>query len=239
MWLSYEPGLDTPRFLDYLNTHDLVSNVEIEEVEAVTWNDLRGVDDVIQALEAKIALPFENRELAVELGLKPKRGVLLAGPPGTGKTTIGRALAHRLKGKFFMVDGTMIAGSNNFYAEINRVFSAAKRNAPSIVLIDDADVIFEGHKEDGLYRYLLTKLDGLESASSGRVCVIITAMEPADLPAALLRSGRIETGSKPVCPISLRERKFSAKSLHRCPRRCALRTSKFLLRRVADPLAQI
>jgi transitional endoplasmic reticulum ATPase len=151
VWLSHEPELDTARFLDYLNTHNLVSNVEIEEVEPVTWNDLKGVDDVIRELEAKIALPFENRELAVEFGLRPKRGVLLAGPPGTGKTTIGRALAHRLKGKFFLVDGTMIAGSNNFYAEINRVFSAAKRNAPSIVFIDDADVIFEGNKEDGLY----------------------------------------------------------------------------------------
>jgi transitional endoplasmic reticulum ATPase len=192
VWLSHEPGVDTARFLDYLNTHNLVSNVEIEEVETVTWNDLKGVDDVIQALEAKIGLPFENRELAVELGLKPKRGVLLAGPPGTGKTTIGRALAHRLKGKFFLVDGTMIAGSHSFYAEIDRVFSAAKRNAPSIVFIDDADVIFEGNKESGLYRYLLTKLDGLESASSGRVCVMITAMAPADLPAAILRSGRIE-----------------------------------------------
>jgi len=116
----------------------------------------------------------------------------LSGPPGTGKTTIGRALAHRLKGKFFLVDGTMIAGSNDFYDEIDRVFSAAKNNAPSIVFIDDADVIFSGEKEGGLYRYLLTKLDGLESASSGRVCVMMTAMEPSDLPAAILRSGRVE-----------------------------------------------
>ncbi len=192
VWLSHEPGADTARLLEYLGAHNLVSNVEIEEVEAVTWNDLKGVGDVIEALEAKVALPFENRELAAEFGLKPKRGVLLAGPPGTGKTTIGRALAHRLKGKFFLIDGTMIAGSNDFYTQINRVFSAAKRNAPSIVFIDDADVIFGGDKETGLYRYLLTKLDGLESASSGRVCVMMTAMEPSDLPAAILRSGRVE-----------------------------------------------
>jgi ATP-dependent 26S proteasome regulatory subunit len=192
VWLSHEAELNTDLFLDYLSKHNLVSNVEVDEVEPVTWNDLRGIDDVVKALEAKIALPFENREWAAQLKLKPKRGVLLSGPPGTGKTTIGRALAHRLKGKFFLVDGTMIAGSHTFYGEIDRVFTAASRNAPSVIFIDDADVIFGGDKESGLYRYLLTKLDGLESASSGRVCVMMTAMEPADLPIALLRSGRVE-----------------------------------------------
>ena len=72
------------------------------------------------------------------------------------------------------------------------VFEAAKANAPSVIFIDDGDAIFEMGAERGLYRYLLTMLDGLESASSGRVCVMMTAMEVGHLPPALLRSGRIE-----------------------------------------------
>jgi SpoVK/Ycf46/Vps4 family AAA+-type ATPase len=191
-WLSRDPQLDTDRFLEYLRSQELTSNVDANEVERVEWSDLKGVDGVIRELEAKIALPFENDLLTAELGLKPKRGVLLAGPPGTGKTTIGRALAHRLKSKFFLIDGTVVAGSNDFYCKVGQIFAAAKRNAPAIVFIDDADVIFENEENRGFYRYLLTMLDGLESASAGRVCVMLTAMHAGSLPAAILRSGRVE-----------------------------------------------
>jgi len=184
--------LTTDELIAYLREHHLASNVDLEEVTPVDLRDLKGVDDVIRALESKIALPLENDALATQYGLKPKRGVLLAGPPGTGKTTIGRALAHRLKSKFFLIDGTVIAGTQFFYAEIRRVFDAAKRNAPSIIFIDDSDVIFESQEEHGLYRYLLTMLDGLESASAGRVCVIMTAMNVGSLPRAMVRSGRVE-----------------------------------------------
>jgi transitional endoplasmic reticulum ATPase len=191
-WLAREDDLDTERFVDYLRSQRMTSNVNIGEVQSVDLSDLKGIDDVVQALEANIVLPLESDELAAELGITPKRGVLLAGPPGTGKTTIGRALAHRLQSKFFLIDGTAISGTNEFYGRIREVFQAAKDNAPSIVFIDDSDVIFESGEELGLYRYLLTTLDGLESESAARVAVMMTAMNVASLPPALVRSGRIE-----------------------------------------------
>ena len=192
LWLRREPDLTTERFLDYLRSQHLASNVDLSEVQPVSLRDLQGVDSVIESLEANIVLPLENDELATEYGLKPKRGVLLAGPPGTGKTTVGRALAHRLQSKFFLIDGTFISGTDSFYRRIHHVFEEAKRNAPAIIFIDDSDVIFESGEEMGLYRYLLTMLDGLESASAARVCVILTAMDVSSLPPALIRSGRIE-----------------------------------------------
>jgi transitional endoplasmic reticulum ATPase len=192
LWLRCHPDLTTERFLDFLRSQHLASNVDLSEVQPVSLRDLRGVDDVIESLEANIVLPLENDELATEYGLKPKRGVLLAGPPGTGKTTVGRALAHRLQSKFFLIDGTFISGNHAFYSQIHHVFEEAKRNAPAVIFIDDSDVIFESGEELGLYRYLLTMLDGLESASAGRVCVMLTAMDVSNLPPALIRSGRIE-----------------------------------------------
>ena len=192
VWLRRQDNLDTARFLDYLRSQFLASNVDLGEVQQMNLHDLKGVDDVIRQLETNIILPLENRELARELGLKPKRGVLLAGPPGTGKTSVGRALAHRLQSKFFLLDGTIISGTHHFYNQIHHLFQQAKQNAPAILFIDDSDAIFESGEELGLYRYLLTMLDGLESASAGRVCVMLTAMDISHLPPALIRSGRIE-----------------------------------------------
>jgi transitional endoplasmic reticulum ATPase len=193
-WLkATEPEeINTERFIDYLRTKRLASNVHLEEVESVDLSQLKGVDDVLRSLGRNIVLPLENDELASELGLRAKRGVLLYGPPGTGKTTVGRALAHRLKGKFFLIDGTFIAGTNDFYNRVHQVFEAAKENAPSVIFLDDADAIFEDGEERGLYRYLLTILDGLENEGAGRVCLMLTAMDLAHLPPALVRSGRVE-----------------------------------------------
>jgi len=192
LWMRDTEDLDTEKFIEYMRSQRMGSNVDLEEVEAVELSSLRGVNDVIESLEANIIIPLERDDLATEFDIKPKRGVLLAGPPGTGKTTIGRALAHRLRSKFFLIDGTFISGSRDFYAKVQRVFESAKNNAPAIIFIDDSDVIFENKEDFGLYRFLLTMLDGLEGESNKRVCIMMTTMDVGSVPPALVSSGRIE-----------------------------------------------
>jgi ATP-dependent 26S proteasome regulatory subunit len=185
-------NVDTDRFVAHLGEHHLASNVRLAEVQDVDLRHLRGMDEMLQSLEAGIVFPMEHAELADSLKLRPKRGVLIAGPPGTGKTTVGRALAQRLRGKFFILDGTVISGVQDFYQRVQQIFALAKQNAPAIIFIDDSDVIFEASSETGFYRYLLTMLDGLESESPGQICVMMTAMDVGNMPPALVRSGRIE-----------------------------------------------
>ncbi len=171
----------------------LRTNLHLKEVEKLTFESLPGSEHIAQALETHVVLPFENKALAYELGLKPKRGVLLYGPPGTGKTSIGRALAHRMQGRFFLIDGSFVTEPpSSFFAQIEAVITEAKANAPSLLFIDDADVLFQIEHVAGLSRYLLSLLDGLESESANNVCVMMTAMDARKVPEALLRSGRVE-----------------------------------------------
>ncbi len=187
-----ESNWTTEEFLRYLSEQELVSNVALPEVAAVRFEDLIGMDHLVEQLISNVVFPLENDTLAQEFRLRPKRGVLLLGPPGTGKTTLGKALAHRLRGKFFLIDGTVISGTDHFYHHIQHIIHQATENSPSVVFIDDSDVIFENRREHGLYRYLLTVLDGLESQSLERICIIMTAMELKHIPPALIRSGRVE-----------------------------------------------
>ena len=137
--LRREPGITTDRVVEYLEQLKMASNVNLSHVRDVALEQLKGVDDVLLALQRFVINPLSEERLAREYGVRPKRGILLFGPPGTGKTTVGRALARRLRSKFFRIDGTFITRSDEFYSKVNHVFEAAKANAPSLVFIDDCD----------------------------------------------------------------------------------------------------
>jgi len=187
------PGLSSVLVIELIEKHFGGGTVKIGEVEQLTFADLPGTEAIAEALEAHVILPFEKKEMAAELGLKASRGVLLYGPPGTGKTSIGRALAHRMKGRFFLLDGSFVTEPPRlFFASVQGLVNAAKAAAPSVLFIDDADVLFQIEHIAGLSRYLLSLLDGLESETAGNVCIVMTAMDASKLPEALLRSGRVE-----------------------------------------------
>jgi len=178
----------------YLDQEQLKSNLSIADIRVKNFDELYGAQELVKALERDLLLPLENVKLAAELGLKPKRGVILHGPPGTGKTSIGRALARRMGGKFFTLDDNANPdrSGGRFFRSVEATFALAKLNAPSIVFIDDADILFLDGQGQGLYRYLLTLLDGIIGGSENEVCVVMTAMDVSTLPAALVRSGRID-----------------------------------------------
>ena len=179
--------------LDLLDTRMLSSNVSLGEVAKVDFSNLKGFEEIAEKLQTFIVNPMMFDSRFADLGLTPKKGVLLYGPPGTGKTSIGRALAHRMKGKFFMIDGTFFSESaDSFYPKVRGIFDQAKLSTPSVIFIDDADVLMQSERLHGINRYLLTMLDGLETETAGKIAVILTAMDPNQMPAALLRAGRVE-----------------------------------------------
>lgn len=200
--VSHLQAPTTAQFVDALEQHVLASNIRVQEVEALSFDSLPGAEHITSKLETHVVLPLEHRQLAQDLNLKPKRGVLLYGPPGTGKTSIGRALAHRMKGKFFLIDGSIVTEPPGpFFAKLAQVIREAKESAPSVLFIDDADVLFDIVHISGLARYLLTLLDGLESDSASHVCVMMTAMDVRKVPEALLRSGRVELWLETRAPV--------------------------------------
>jgi transitional endoplasmic reticulum ATPase len=191
--LGAAPNLSTRTLIDHLQDIRGGTNVRVEEVEPLDFATLPGTDHIARALETHVILPFEHPELARELDIKAKRGVLLFGPPGTGKTSIGRALAHQMKGRFFLIDGSIpTEPPSAFFGQVKAIIEQAKRHAPSVIFIDDADVLFGIVHVTGLARYLLTLLDGMESERIGKVCIMMTAMNANKIPQPILRSGRVE-----------------------------------------------
>lgn len=148
-------------------------------------NDLIGVDDILDELVISIINP-----MMMDIpGISIKKGILLCGPPGTGKTSIGRWLAHKIKGKFYSIGGNAGINGSNFINIFETTIKRANENAPSVVFIDDVDTLFD---HDDTYRAFLTILDGIETNKRNGICIILTCMNLRKIPASLLRGGRLE-----------------------------------------------
>ncbi|KQN93184.1 AAA family ATPase [Sphingomonas sp. Leaf231] len=184
-------------------TTEIELRPEYEEPQAtrradVTYDDIGGMAATIDQLREMVELPLRYPELFQRLGVDPPKGVLLHGPPGTGKTRLARAVANESDAQFFLINGPEIMGSAYGESEqrLRQVFEEATKAAPSIVFIDEIDSIapkrgqVSGEAEKRLVAQLLTLMDGLEARAN--LVVIAATNRPEALDEALRRPGRFD-----------------------------------------------
>ena len=165
---------------------------------AVNYDDVGGMGDTIRQLREMVELPLRYPELFTRLGVDPPKGVLLHGPPGTGKTRLAQAVANESEAEFFTINGPEIMGSTYGESEkrLREVFEEAARVAPSIIFIDEIDSIapkrsqVQGEAEKRVVAQLLTLMDGLDARSN--LVVIAATNRPDAIDEALRRPGRFD-----------------------------------------------
>ncbi|KAG0692801.1 P-loop containing nucleoside triphosphate hydrolase protein [Suillus ampliporus] len=166
-----------------------------------SYADIGGLENQIQEIKESVELPLTHPELYEEMGIKPPKGVILYGVPGTGKTLLAKAVANQTSATFLRVVGSELI--QKYLGDgpklVRELFRVAEEHAPSIVFIDEIDAI-------GTKRYdstsggereiqrtmleLLNQLDGFDTRGDVKVIMATNKIETLD--PALIRPGRID-----------------------------------------------
>ncbi len=175
------------------------AKVYVKSSDGIRFSDVAGVDEAKENL-TEIVDYLHNPEKYREIGASMPKGVLLVGPPGTGKTMLAKAVAGEANVPFFSMSGSefveMFVGMGA--SKVRDLFKQAKEKAPCIVFIDEIDAI--GKKRDGqlggndereqTLNQLLTEMDGFEGNSG--VIILAATNRPDSLDPALTRPGRFD-----------------------------------------------
>eukprot|EP01086_Lenisia_limosa_P005176 TRINITY_DN2143_c0_g1_i1.p1 TRINITY_DN2143_c0_g1~~TRINITY_DN2143_c0_g1_i1.p1 ORF type:complete len:345 (+),score=72.80 TRINITY_DN2143_c0_g1_i1:143-1177(+) len=179
----------------------MVNTFKIEHAPEESYADIGGLEDQIQEIKESVELPLTNPELYEEVGIKPPKGVILYGAPGTGKTLLAKAVANQTSATFLRIVGSELI--QKYLGEgpklVRELFRVARDRAPSIIFIDEIDAVgtkryesrSSGEKEiQRTMLELLNQLDGFDDR--GDVKVIMCTNRIEDLDPALIRPGRID-----------------------------------------------
>merc|ERR1711871_259717 len=179
----------------------MVSVMKVDKAPLESYADIGGLETQIQEIKEAVELPLTHPELYEDIGIKPPKGVILYGVPGTGKTLLAKAVANSTAATFLRIVGSELI--QKYLGDgpklVRELFSVAEDEAPSIVFIDEIDAV-------GTKRYdsnsggereiqrtmleLLNQLDGFDSRGDVKVLLATNKIESLD--PALLRPGRID-----------------------------------------------
>ncbi|CAK0753364.1 AAA ATPase, CDC48 sub [Coccomyxa viridis] len=171
---------------------------EENKLDEVGYDDVGGVRKQMAQIRELVELPLRHPQLFKTIGVKPPKGILLYGPPGSGKTLIARAVANETGAFFFLINGpeimSKLAGESE--SNLRKAFEEAEKNAPAIIFIDEIDSIApkrektQGEVERRIVSQLLTLMDGLKSRA--HVIVMGATNRPNSIDPALRRFGRFD-----------------------------------------------
>ena len=170
------------------------------QIPDIKWDDIGGLEDVKQELKEAVEWPLKHPETFQHMGIRPPKGTLLYGIPGTGKTLLAKAVASESEANFISVKGPELLSKWVGESEkgVREVFRKAKQAAPTVIFFDEIDAIASarsGNDTDSgvtkrVVNQLLTEMDGLEELQD--VAIIAATNRPDILDAGLMRPGRFD-----------------------------------------------
>ena len=179
----------------------LVSVMKLDKAPTESYADIGGLENQIQEVREAVELPLLHPELYEEMGIKPPKGVILYGAPGTGKTLLAKAVANQTSATFLRIVGSELI--QKYLGDgprlVRQIFQTAAEHAPAIVFIDEIDAIgtkrYEstsgGEREiQRTMLELLNQLDGFDDRGDVKVVMATNKIETLD--PALIRPGRID-----------------------------------------------